>query len=93
MTTITRTVLVLAGLAGTLFITPAFAQSSDGVLEEIVVTAERREANLQEVPIAVSAITMDQMEKWQIRQGQDLQRYVPSLNMFNNVTSPTNLSP
>ena len=93
MTTITRTVLVLAGLAGTLFISPAFAQSSEGTLEEIVVTAERREANLQEVPIAVSAISMDQMEKWQIRQGQDLQRYVPSLNMFNNVTSPTNLSP
>ncbi len=93
MTTITRTVLVLAGLAGTLFITTVFAQSSEGVLEEIVVTAERREANLQEVPIAVSAISMEQMDKWQIRQGQDLQRYVPSLNMFNNVTSPTNLSP
>ncbi len=93
MTTIMRGSFVLAGLAGTLFISPSFAQSSEGVLEEIIVTAERREANLQEVPIAVSAINMEQIERWQIRQGQDLQRYVPSLNMFNNVTSPTNLSP
>ena len=92
MTTITRTVLVLVGLAGTLFITPAFAQVSEGTLEEITVTAERREADLQVVPIAVSAFTRMELEERQIREAQDLQRYVPGLNMFNNVTSPTNLS-
>ena len=94
MTAITRTVLVLAGLAGTLFITPAFAQteSSRGVLEEITVTAERREENLQDVPIAVTAMSRIQLEDLQVFEARDLQRYVPSLNMFNNVTSPTNLS-
>ncbi len=91
MATINRTILLLAGLAATFFVTPTFAAT--GVLEEMIVTVEYREENLQAVPIAVTAVGMEQMEKWQIRQGQDLQRYVPSLNMFNNVTSPTNLSP
>ncbi len=54
MTTINRTILFLAG---TLFLTPAFAAS--GVLEELIVTAERREANIQDVPIAVTAITRE----------------------------------
>ena len=48
---------------------------------------------MQDVPLAVSAYGMDQLRNFQIDQAQDLQRYVPSLNMFNNVTSPTNLSP
>jgi iron complex outermembrane receptor protein len=86
----TRTFFGVAGLVTALSLPLGLAQAA---LEEIVVTAERREGNLQEVPIAVSAISMEQMEKLQIREGQDLQRYVPSLNMFSNVTSPTNLSP
>ncbi len=91
MTTINRTILFLAGLAGTLFLTPAFSASD--VLEEFIVTAERREANIQDVPIAVTAITREKLDVMQINEGQDLQRYVPTLNMFNNITSPTNLSP
>ena len=62
-------------------------------LEDIVVTAERREASLQDVPLAVSALSMDAIDNLQIKEAQDLQRYVPSLNMFNNITQPTNLSP
>ena len=91
MTTINRTILFLAGLAATLFYTPAFAAS--GVLTEMIVTAERREANIQDVPIAVTAISQEKLNVLQITEGQDLQRYVPTLNMFNNITSPTNLSP
>ena len=63
------------------------------MLDEIIVTSERREASLQDVPIAVTALNMQQLERLQVNQAQDLQRYVPSLNMFGNVTSPTNLSP
>jgi iron complex outermembrane receptor protein len=88
MKTINRTILFLAGLAATLFMSPAFA-----ALEELIVTAERREANIQDVPIAVTAITQEKLNVLNIVEGQDLQRYVPTLNMFNNITSPTNLSP
>jgi iron complex outermembrane receptor protein len=79
--------------------TVAFAQQQQaqtepsGGLEEIVVTAERREASLQSVPIAVSAFSADALAKRQITQATDLERYVPSLKMRNNITTPTNLSP
>jgi iron complex outermembrane receptor protein len=64
-----------------------------GELEEVVVTAERREANLQSVPVAVSAFTADAIANRQIAEAADLQRVVPSLKMTNNITTPTNLSP
>lgn len=88
----TRTILVLwAGSLAVLWHPIAFAQGAE-VLEEIIVTSERREASLQEVPLAVSAFGMGQIENLQITEAQDLQFYVPSLNMFGNIVSPTNLS-
>ncbi len=78
---------VASGCLASLFAMPAVAQ-----LEEIVVTAERRESDIQAVPLAVSAFGFEQIEKLQINQAADLQRYVPSLNMFNNITHPSNLS-
>ncbi len=77
----------------------ALAQSGEqssregGTLEEVIVTAERREGSLQEVPIAVSAIGTESLEKLQVTEARNLERYVPSLRMSNNITSPTNLSP
>ncbi|MCP5466874.1 MAG: TonB-dependent receptor [Steroidobacteraceae bacterium] len=71
--------------------TPAAAPS--GGLEEIVVTAERREASLQSVPVAVSALSAEAIENRQVVEARDLQRFAPSLRMSNNITSPTNLSP
>jgi len=62
-------------------------------LEEIVVTAQRRENTLQSVPIPVSAFSRETLENRQIQQAADLERYVPSMKMRNNITQPTNLSP
>ena len=77
---------------------PAVAQknaaaSTGNVLEEVVVTAERREASLQTVPIPVTAITREAIENHQVTEAKDLQRFAPSLRMSNIITSPTNLSP
>ena len=73
----------------------AFAQNDNasGVLEEIVVTAERREASLQSVPVPVTAITAEALANKQVTEARDLARFAPSLKMFNNITTPTNLSP
>jgi iron complex outermembrane receptor protein len=77
----------------------AFAQAvvtgerGSAVLEEVVVTAERREASLQSVPISVTALSAEALENKQVYEAKDLARYTPSLKMFNNITSPTNLSP
>jgi iron complex outermembrane receptor protein len=58
-----------------------------------VVAAERRAASLQTVPVPVTAITAEALEKKQVTEARDLARYTPSLKMLNNVATPTNLSP
>ena len=63
-------------LAATLAMSPAFAQ-----IEEIIVTASKRVQTLQEVPIAVSVVTADMMEKAQINDILELQSIVPSLRV------------
>ncbi|MFK7828600.1 MAG: TonB-dependent receptor [Congregibacter sp.] len=80
----------LALVMGTPIVT--VAQERAGGLEEVIVTAERRSASLQEVPVSVSALSAEGLENRQIQEAEDLQRFVPSLKMTNNITTPTNLS-
>src|SRR5215470_14425792 len=53
---------------------PAFAQ-----LEEIVVTATRRETNLQDTPLSIQAFTSEQLELSGITNGRDLGIMVPNV--------------
>jgi iron complex outermembrane recepter protein len=67
----------------------AAANSSDaerGALSEIVVTAERREENIKNVPLAVTAFSGDELRAQHIETGADLQNYVPSLNVSTSLT-------
>src|SRR5690606_11902502 len=48
-------------------------------LEEVVVTARRRAEDLQAVPVAVTALTADALERRQIQTTTDLDRVAPSL--------------
>jgi iron complex outermembrane receptor protein len=69
---------------------PVGAQAPDGEanesrLQEIVVTAERRSANLQDVPIAVSAFTAEDLDRRQITSLVDIAKDVPNLIGHNNV--------
>ena len=59
------------------FQVPAFAQAS---LEEVIVTAQRTEQSLQDVPIAVTALSSDDLETKQVITFSDLQLNVPGLN-------------
>ncbi|MCB1623059.1 MAG: TonB-dependent receptor [Pseudomonadales bacterium] len=72
---------------------PPSSASQQGGLQEIVVTAERREASLQSVPIAVTALNEEALANRQVLESRDLERFTPSLKMLSNITSPTNLSP
>ena len=60
---------------------PAQSQeSSVSLIEEIIVTSQRTEESLQDVPIAVTALTGDMLEDMQIESGSDLQLVTPSLS-------------
>ncbi len=60
--------------------TVAHAQDA-GVLEEIVVTAQRIEQNLQDVPMAVTAFSGDELQKRQVVDFEQLVLYTPGLNL------------
>ncbi len=68
-----------------LSVAPALAQSDNsGGLEEITVTAERREASIQDVPIAVTAFNDAMLEKLQVDETIELVNVVPNLFGGNN---------
>ena len=68
-------------MVGALVITPSAAQAQ---LDEIVTTAQRREQNVQDVPLAVTAFSPDDIENLQIDEPLDLIQYVPNLYGGNN---------
>jgi iron complex outermembrane recepter protein len=63
----------------------ANAQANAALLEEIVVTARRREENLQEVPTAISAFTTEDLRDRNIEQVADLSGVVPNFSVAGNV--------
>src|SRR5882762_5743909 len=56
-------------------------QPSSAALEEIVVTAQKRRENLQDVPIAITSITAAQIQTRGIEDVRDLNSAVVSLNV------------
>lgn len=62
--------------------------ADDTVLEEIVVTAQRREERLQDVPVAVSAFTGAQLEKRNIEASEDLTKITPGLSFAQTGYTP-----
>lgn len=54
-------------------------QETVKAVEEVVVTARRREERLQDTPIAISAFGADLLEERQVRQTAELERITPSL--------------
>ena len=61
---------------------PTFSQS---VLEEIVVVAQKREQNLQEVPIAISAFTGAQMDALGVSERFDIATFAPCVHISGNL--------
>ncbi|MGH8179095.1 MAG: TonB-dependent receptor, partial [Steroidobacter sp.] len=54
------------------------------VLEEVVVTAEKREVSLQEVPVAVTAYTSETRTLLGVNTVEDLARFTPSVSYRND---------
>ena len=61
------------------------SQGDEALLEEVVVTAQRREENVLDVPLAVSVFDSSAMEELGISSLQDLEQLVPSVTFgFDN---------
>jgi outer membrane receptor protein involved in Fe transport len=75
------------GLLATTMLTavagPALAQTAAAQLEEIVVTAQKRSENLQDVPISIQALGSERLDSLQINDTVDYVKFMPS------VTAPT----
>ena len=68
---------VFLAFVGTVFL--ATSIHAQATIEEVVVTAQRTEQSLQEVPIAVSAFSDEILAERQIEYASDLQLQVPGL--------------
>jgi iron complex outermembrane receptor protein len=86
-------------LAGTslLFASQALAQAASAPvveaeegLEEIVVTAQKREQRLQTVPVSVTALSADAIANNRLADFSDLTRVVPSMTITQTTSSPNN---
>ncbi|MBT9473387.1 MAG: TonB-dependent receptor [Phenylobacterium sp.] len=74
-----RSLLIVGASAAAMssIASPAWSQN---VIQELVVTAQKREEALQDVPIAVSAFNQDALEKGKIDGGPNLVLAVPNVN-------------
>ncbi len=86
--------LCIAALAST----PAQAQTAPadnttatetgrGGLQEVVVTATRREESLSKVPISVTALTQEDIDQRGIKDFQDIVRFTPGVSIDNSGTN------
>jgi len=64
-------------LAALVSVTPSQAQT----LEEIVVTATKRAVGLQDVPIAMSVVSGDKIEKFSVAELDELAAYLPNVHI------------
>jgi iron complex outermembrane recepter protein len=78
----TRFALLLASTALCLS-SPGWAQeqADDSDSDEIVVTAQKREQNLQDVPLAITAIGTEKLDQLQVSELQDVVKFLPSVTI------------
>ena len=76
--------LVLASVAG--FAAPALAQDSVQV-EEVIITAQKREQSLQDVPISVTAVSAERLEAQGVENLETLSSYTPGVQIGKGAIS------
>ena len=86
-----RRTALLAMCAAVLPAMPEIAQaaSAEQDINEIIVTAQRREQNLQDVPVAVTAFGAAQLGKMGVTELKDITATVPNLVMAAGSSSPS----
>ncbi len=82
---------LLIGTALVMMAAPLSAQDAEGQAEsaiaEIIVTAQKREQNLQEVPLAISVIGSDKLQQLQVNDARDLTGLAPNVTVVTGTSS------
>jgi outer membrane receptor protein involved in Fe transport len=81
--------VVTLPLIGLALAEPVSAQEQTSLLEEIVVVAQKREENIMDVPVSITAISGAQIEASAIKDMYDLQLNVPGLIVGGSQTTTT----
>jgi iron complex outermembrane receptor protein len=68
---------------------PAEAEAQRGGVEDIVVTATRRETSLQDTPLAITALGKEELERFDTKSARDLMSVVPNLYLQRVTPSPS----
>jgi len=84
---------VLPSLIAALIL-PVCAQGALGAtaLEEVIVTARKRQESIQDVPVAVTAITPGQLERGSITSSLELGKLVPNVELHETAIGSESLS-
>ena len=96
MQSLHRSRAVAAAVSSILFLASGRAWSADsagtedsaGPLQEVIVTAQYRKENLQDTPIAITAVSSEELEQQGIRNVQDLGNIVPNSNFVPSNQGP-----
>ncbi len=65
--------------------------AADAGIEEVIVTARKREENLQDIPQAITAFTSEDIARYQVKTLEDYARFVPSLTTVGSAPGQTKI--
>ena len=66
-------------------VTLAQQVAAQSALEEVIITAQKREQNLQDVPVAVTAFTGKQMAALGVQKSYDIAAFSPGVHISGNL--------
>ena len=79
-------IAVCAILAAAALPLPALAAAPDYVLDEVVVTAQKRTENVQDVPIPITAFAGDELERLSAERIADVMDFAPNVSRSSGPT-------
>ena len=82
--------LLASGAVLSLFAADMAVMAQDLALEEIVVTARKRDESIQDIPLSVAAFSSEQLREQQITDVEDMLQFVPGVHMSNHTANRNN---
>jgi iron complex outermembrane receptor protein len=82
---LTNKSLMALAIASAIGASPLALAQKNSMLEEIVVTAQKREQNLQDVPIAITAFSGAQMNAMGVQDSFDIATFTPGVHISGNL--------